>query len=259
MKKAFLFLLLTFVATASGMAQYKLNRYTFSDSASHRIYSLKVELDLQLPEPNSIATRLIYDTLMLQVFDTIYVGHTDIEAFARQFFDKSFKLQTDNSEEEYELDSTIFYGKHHLNWYYKYKLTQVREDSAFVSFTFNFTEYTGGANSDYGIYYYNFDRCNGVLLRVGNVFKSQYVKGDLPHLLLQELPNSEQFTELSDYWSEYVNANNNFLVTPQGLEFYYNVYELAPRAQGPTIIKLSKEQLKPYIRDISPLYKYWYQ
>ena len=41
----------------------------------------------------------------------------------------------------------------------------------------------------------------------------------------------------------------NFYLTPQGITFYYNIYEIAPYVMGPTSITLPYERIQHLLND----------
>lgn len=47
---------------------------------------------------------------------------------------------------------------------------------------------------------------------------------------------------------------SNFKITPEGVEFYWGLYEIAPYAAGIISVKFSLDEIAPYIKEDSPYY-----
>lgn len=47
---------------------------------------------------------------------------------------------------------------------------------------------------------------------------------------------------------------SNFKITPEGVEFYWGLYEIAPYAAGIVSVKFSLDEIAPYIKEDSPYY-----
>lgn len=121
----------------------------------------------------------------------------------------------------------------------------VRQDSILVIKTY-IELYTGGAHGSSEVYYANFSLENGKLLALSDVFKGDY-KSKLNEVVFKAFNQqteliSEEFFDDNKYYTE------NFGLLKDGIVFYYNSYEIAPYAAGPTEIKIGYEKLEGILR-----------
>ena len=70
-------------------------------------------------------------------------------------------------------------------------------------------------------------------------------------LSLKEHLQVESIDELHEEgylnWTD-MYPSKNFLLSPDGIKFYYNAYEIAPYAAGPTEITIPYESLKDILK-----------
>ena len=116
----------------------------------------------------------------------------------------------------------------------------------------HFYEYDPGAlHGLYASSYYVFDATTGHLLKTVDIFNDQQQIDNL----LKQVAEEEGY-DLSEPTS--LTANNNFRLTNDSIIFTYNIYEIASYADGEIELALSKNDIKPYVKQQSPVYKFWY-
>jgi hypothetical protein len=108
--------------------------------------------------------------------------------------------------------------------------------------------FTGGAHGMQHISYGFFDVENGTQLSLKDVFHEEgfsLLEAVLTDKLKEDI-GIEADERLSDagFFVDSVAPNDNFFITPSGIGFYYNSYELAPYAMGHTTIWLDFVSLK---------------
>jgi hypothetical protein len=114
--------------------------------------------------------------------------------------------------------------------------------------------FTGGAH---GLETQDFrvvDITTGRALTLSDLFLPGFETG-LSQLLTSKLKEQNKMPEtarLSDngFFVDEVKPNTNFYITNRGIGFYYNHYELAPYANGPSDIFLTFEELLSLIREV---------
>ncbi len=134
--------------------------------------------------------------------------------------------------------------------------------------TLSFTEssYLGGAHPNTYTLYKTFDINSGKEVKLFDIIDSAKVS-DLNKLRLEAFVNDKNKSLPEGDWKSYVfneefeeegafNANTNFKITKEGIEFYYNSYEIAAYAFGPSKVKLSSEEIKPLLLNKSPYYRF---
>lgn len=121
----------------------------------------------------------------------------------------------------------------------------LRQDSLMVIKT-SVELYTGGAHGSSEVYYANFSLENGKLLKLSDVFEGDY-QSRLNKVVFEAFNQqtnlkSEEFFDDNKYYTE------NFGLLKDGIVFYFNSYEIAPYAAGPTEIKIGYEKLEGLLK-----------
>lgn len=141
-------------------------------------------------------------------------------------------------------------------WYnYQYELnsqTVATQDSVW-GYQLERITYEGGAHGSHTITYVNFHKTTGRQLTLEDVFVADYEK-PLSQILLTALQDKLQMHSLDELhdngfltWTD-MYPSKNFLLAPEGVKFYYNAYEIAPYAVGPTELTISYETLKDLLK-----------
>jgi hypothetical protein len=117
-----------------------------------------------------------------------------------------------------------------------------------LSLTVKMYGYTGGAHGFSSITYFNFNPKTGKLLTLEDVVtdvdkvtalaKSVFIE--------QKKINPEKSINEQGYWfvNDDFSVNNNFKISPEGITFHYNQYEIAPYAEGDTDLLIPINKLK---------------
>lgn len=108
--------------------------------------------------------------------------------------------------------------------------------------------FTGGAHGMQHISFGFFDVENAVQLSLKDVFHEEglaLLEGELTRKLKEDIgiDVDERLTD-AGFFVDAVAPNDNFFITPSGIGFHYNSYELAPYAMGHTTIWLDFVSLK---------------
>ncbi|WP_299488420.1 DUF3298 and DUF4163 domain-containing protein [Acaryochloris sp. IP29b_bin.137] len=124
-----------------------------------------------------------------------------------------------------------------------------------LSLQFSHYFYTGGAHPNSSRTYWNFNPKTGTLIQLSDVL----VKGYAPKLnaiaeqhfrAVKALSPSTSLNK-AGFWFENdkFQVNDNFLIAPEGLIFFFNTYEIGPYVVGPTEIKIPYTELEELIKD----------
>ena len=114
-------------------------------------------------------------------------------------------------------------------------------------------EYTGGAHGIYGSFFTNIDLHYLRIIHLNDIFMSGY-EAPLANLIWGQIKkdckaeNDEEMEALGYGIIGEVTATENFAIRKEGIEFYYNVYEIAPYASGATSVIVPYNQLKSLLR-----------
>ncbi|MDO4164626.1 MAG: DUF3298 domain-containing protein [Bacteroides sp.] len=154
-------------------------------------------------------------------------------------------------EEEQDEEASI------ESWYSYYRNVESRVQfyqKDLLVYRVNYEEYTGGAH---GIYMTSYLNMNLRLLRplhLEDLFVNEYEEAltDLlwNQLMAENRVSSRQELEDMGYAScGDLTPTENFYLSPAGITFYYNVYDIAPYAMGPTEISLPWEMVHYLLSD----------
>lgn len=122
----------------------------------------------------------------------------------------------------------------------------------FISYELNHFIFTGGAHPLAGTNYFNFDPVTGKVLNLEDIFKKGF-DSDLDKLiekhfrLTYNIKTGQPLTEI--LFENNITHNNNFLLLPEGIEFCYNQYEIAPYAAGILKVRIPKSELVNLLND----------
>lgn len=157
----------------------------------------------------------------------------------------------DEQEKEDESSMEAWYS------YYKYIKSQVQlYTKHLLVYRYRYEEFTGGAHGIYMTTFLNMDLRTLSPIRLDDLFVSDY-EGALTDLLWNQLMADNKVTtrqELEDLG--YATTGNlepteNFYLSPEGITFYYNVYDIAPYVMGPVQITLPYEMVQHLLSDDS--------
>jgi hypothetical protein len=117
------------------------------------------------------------------------------------------------------------------------------------------SSYSGGAHGNYGIDYENIDKKSKKKLKLQDILKPNQTKAftkfvESFYRKRQHLSPNDSLKDAGWFNDEFTLAEN-FAITPQGLYFLYNSYEIEPYAMGQETILLPYEQIVSFL---SPKY-----
>jgi hypothetical protein len=139
-------------------------------------------------------------------------------------------------------------------WHYTAKVEVEVQTDSLLSLSVNDEYYTGGAHGGSGVYFINVNPRTGKKFTLDNLLKPGYQEP------LREAGNRifRQVRTLADTASLIENAfefpedkfelNQNYGFKQEGIVFFYNSYEIAPYAAGPTEVLIPYEELKAWMR-----------
>jgi hypothetical protein len=118
--------------------------------------------------------------------------------------------------------------------------------------------YTGGAHGMKHDSFGLFEAGSGKKILISDLFVEGYQK-EISNILtaklrLQNGLADDEFLSSNGYFVDVIEPNDNFFISPAGLGFHFNSYEIAPYSTGHTMLFLSfseiSELLKPEIKAI---------
>jgi hypothetical protein len=163
----------------------------------------------------------------------------DIEQLSSKFISLSKKDKEDSlAAQAYTLDGYI---------------KVVRQDSSLVILESGLAIYTGGAHEQHFTQYINWDTKKNSKILLNDIFADGYEKplNEVGEKIFRKDEKLSYNVPLAnDYFfpNGKFSLNKNFLITPLGIEFYYNEYEIKPYVAGPTELFIPYSQIKSLLR-----------
>ena len=120
-----------------------------------------------------------------------------------------------------------------------------------------YTEYyTGGAHGMYSYYYTYFDANTGIVYDYNNVFSD---KEKVLDMINKRLNKMDENNEIS-FFPFLFDSNDiapQFELKPDTMVFVFNPYEVACYADGVVDVPFAFEEIKDYMNNNTPIYKYF--
>ncbi|WP_418697560.1 RsiV family protein [Bacteroides sp.] len=155
----------------------------------------------------------------------------------------------DEQEKEDEGSMEAWYS------YYKYIKSQVQlYTKHLLVYRYRYEEFTGGAHGIYMTTFLNMDLRTLSPIRLDDLFVSDY-EGALTDLLWNQLmadnkvATRQELEDLGYATTGNLEPTENFYLSPEGITFYYNVYDIAPYVMGPVQITLPYEMVQHLLSD----------
>lgn len=193
---------------------------------------------------------------MLQgfVFGNKYSMNNPEQAM-RQYADNYFSSYRKDLEPMYRDESAEIGDEPNKAWYsYEHETETKVEyyDKHLLTYRFYMEEFTGGAHPVYYTYFLNIDLRTLKQIELNDLLIGEYDE-ELTEMLVSQLmedtgaSTKEELEELGYGTTADIIPTENFKLTPGGISFLYNIYEIAPYVIGPIEIDLSFEQLEPIL------------
>ncbi len=245
-KSIFIILAFTFFCLTScnnGQEKNYFEKFEYHNSFSYNPKGNVINFDyvffLPSKEMNSTVAKAIKDS----VFKDLYFENIDftvdnykdvIDQYIKIFVDTTFKTDdiylTDFDYEYYffKADSLYFLNEEIIgkNFYTEY--------------------YTGGAHGMYSYYYTYFDANTGIVYDYNNVFREKEKVLDLINKRLNKMGLSDSYDDTPQ-----------FELKPDTMVFVFNPYEVACYADGVVDVPFAFEEIKEYMNNSTPIYKYF--
>ncbi|OEK06947.1 DUF3298 and DUF4163 domain-containing protein [Roseivirga misakiensis] len=138
----------------------------------------------------------------------------------------------------------------------------IYQDSAFISVASTIYSYTGGAHPNAYQVYRSYDLATGDPIQLSDILSVGYERelndaAEIEFRMLKEIPPS-QALKVKGYYFENgkFELNDNFAIINKSLIFYFNPFEIAPYAVGPTELELKLTDYVKLIKDTGVLHAY---
>ena len=133
-------------------------------------------------------------------------------------------------------------------WYVTIDVIVSYTSRSFISLALNSSSYTGGTHPNTNINYINIDESGERITSLDYFFNSREKITDLAEKQFRAQHNLQPDQSLSEkgflFENDEFSLPDNFGFTSSGVVFYYNSYEIAPYAEGPTALIIPFYKLK---------------
>lgn len=179
------------------------------------------------------------------IFIRAFLGEENSTGTVQETFNRL--LEEYSGAEEYSADSDD----------YGYEDTRIlhilTNTQNLLTVAFSTSEYTGGAHGLFGVSYLSIDKRNGTAVTEKTLFKSDY-KNKLSSLIQGVIADRNSSQDEDEHIGLLVDllevkANQNFYLSENGLVYVYNIYEIAPYAQGLVEIILPYKDILPLVNE----------
>lgn len=138
----------------------------------------------------------------------------------------------------------------------------IYQDTSFISVASTIYSYTGGAHPNAYQVYRSYDLKTGKAITLSDILKVGFedninASAEIEFRMLKEIPPSQALKEKGYFFENgKFQLNDNFAIINKSLIFYYNPFEIAPFAIGPTELELKLTDYVNLIKDTGVLHAY---
>lgn len=151
-------------------------------------------------------------------------------------------------------DDFIKMDEYPRSWFTDLKAKVLQNTSNYLAVSVETSDYTGGAHGNYATLFFNYDVVKKDTIGLETIIPVSKQQ-ELTHIAeaifrKQEGLTPEQPLDESYFFEDSIfHLNSNFTLTPKGLLFLYNVYEIKPYAAGTTELLIPYQQIDSFITD----------
>lgn len=208
----------------------------------------------EFPEIKYAYTAFVKDSISWQIQNILLSNYTvganinSLDSLSKLFF---FDYQ----------DMSKDFPGYNLPWELNNTISVIYNDNSIVSLQSEFYHFTGGVHGNSGVYFTNFNSEDGRKLALSDLLIPNYIRElNLTAEKIFRTQNNllpDEDLEAAGYWFEgnKFSLNDNFGIKNDGLVFYFNSYEIAPYAMGPTEILIPYKEMKNLVKKDGLLYK----
>ncbi len=133
------------------------------------------------------------------------------------------------------------------------KVKVIRQDSSLITLEVAQQSYLGGAHGSATVAYINWNTKTNKKIQLTDILIDAYQQplnkiAERIFRKQEKLADTASLTHGYFFKDDQFSVNDNFLVNPTGLLFYYNEYEIKPYVAGPTELLIPYSQIKSLLR-----------
>jgi hypothetical protein len=209
--------------------------------APEKIPALSVSLELLDPAAEDRET-----TVLGRLFRDIFYRGLSAQDYARELIRVQAIEYRDMGEEARNNPRIAF--SESLNWFYTETLAAEAVYPRLVVVSRNRARYTGGAHGNYDKYYFVFDREVGMQVFLPDLVRAEAMAA-LRELVNRELRAGKKLGPADSlkkalFLVDETELTENYFLSPGGLGFHWNPYEIAPYVEGYVEALIPYEQIR---------------
>lgn len=218
------------------------------DTLAFRYQTINSGDIVRIKYPLFVQDKALNDTITNRILDLYSFDHkksNSLKQLSDQFVSDFHQTKSENNAfSKLNIDATI-----------------VRQDSSFTTIQLYSYVYTGGAHGNSGIHFINWNTHSHQPVHLNDIFKSDYeasLNTIAEKLFRQQEKLSDTASLVPDYFfrSGKFSLNNNYLITPLGISFLYNDYEIKPYAAGVTRLFIAYPKIQSLMKAHSVVSQY---
>lgn len=203
----------------------------------------KFEVDLLMPEMLS-SNQVLFKKISEIIDKDKELSHADMQAV---FLNASEKFKNQYLKSNKELYAQYGTDCFACNWEKKFMLTPLFFNNEYISLNINKYVYTGGAHGMLQNTIVNIDKKSGEILTLEDLIRGDAEK-KLSEIITNHVAKNKGLDESASlkkagFFNKTLPPASNFAVTPYGLLFVYNPYEIAPYSMGIITVFIPEKEL----------------
>lgn len=201
--------------------------------------------EVNYPEFNGLDSS-VNQSLVRRIDAAVSMGNPEAQGESMRQIGESFVQDFVNFSKEIE-DVTG-------GWYYRADVNTEVVTDTLLSLSVVEEYFTGGAHGGHGTFFINIDPRSGADFTLSNLLRPGYEEaltrlGESSFRKVRELPDTASLMEnYFEFLDDKFSLNQNYGFKSDGIVFYYNNYEIAAYAAGPTEVFIPYSELKAWLR-----------
>lgn len=243
----------------SNTISYETKKFDIADNRYQTDPALQSHFTLEYPLINDDITEPALQNINAYIAGFILDSERPVKEFP------NIKKQADKLFHEYDEAYAEF--PRTSTWIVDKQVKVASKLGPLVCLSFSESSYKGGAHPNSNTFYKIFDLSDGRLVNINEIIDSTQMNA-LNKIRFEVLKKQKNEILKEEDWLSYMfqesfepngsfYINNNMKLTKDTIEYYYNSYEIAAYAFGPTELKIPVNQIKPLLLKSSPYYKYF--
>jgi len=183
-----------------------------------------------------------------------------LQVYVNDIPDKTLAMQARSFVEAYMNDTSRLSDGDNMIYTLESSARIVRQDSSLLTIQFDSYSFSGGAHGSTYTSFLNWNSSNDKKITLADIFLPGYEEKlrNIAEKIFRDQEKLSATSSLANYF--FKNArfvlNDNFLITPVGIRFLYNEYEIKSYAEGQTDLLIPYNKIKVLLSPQSVVNQY---